>query len=266
MPYTELPPSPRLAPFVRCVWTFEAESSGPAPERIVPDGRTELIVHYRAPFAEGGTLQPRVVFAGQLTRPLWLHASGPAGVVGVRFHPAGARRFLGVPLGAFNDQRVAIDTLWDGSAEPLVNAVVAARDVAGRAAAAEAFVASRIERQPPADDAVVARCADSIERQGGKVSIEELTATAGVGRRQLERRFRDVVGVGPALLASIMRFRSVFDLIEHDSARPWTEAALAAGYFDQSHFIREFRRFVGCTPTEFLDSREGLATALVAER
>ena len=69
--------------------------------------------------------------------------------------------------------------------------------------------------------------------------------------------------MGPALLATVFRFRRVFDLIEHDSSRPWTDAALAAGYFDQSHFIRDFRRFVGCTPSEFRRTPEGIAQALV---
>jgi AraC-like DNA-binding protein len=65
------------------------------------------------------------------------------------------------------------------------------------------------------------------------------------------------------MLADILRFRRVFDAIERDSARPWTDAALAAGYFDQSHLVRDFRRFVGCTPTEFAAARPGLASALV---
>jgi AraC-like DNA-binding protein len=81
----------------------------------------------------------------------------------------------------------------------------------------------------------------------GCIAWSDLVAASGIGRRQLERRFGDAVGIGPALLASIFRFRSVFDLIERDGSRPWTDAALAAGYYDQSHFIREFRRFVGCT-------------------
>ena len=55
----------------------------------------------------------------------------------------------------------------------------------------------------------------------------------------------------------------MFDVIEHGGARPWTDAAVEAGYFDQSHLVRDFRRFVGCTPTEFAASRPGLATALV---
>ena len=55
----------------------------------------------------------------------------------------------------------------------------------------------------------------------------------------------------------------MFDVIEHGGPRPWTDAALEAGYFDQSHLIRDFRRFVGCTPSEFAASRPGLATALV---
>jgi AraC-like DNA-binding protein len=257
-------PSPGLAAHVRCVWTYESKGSRRGPDRIVPDGRSELIVHYREPYAEAGRAQARAIFAGQLTRPLWLHSGGPAGVIGVRFHPAGARRFIGLPMAAFNDRRVPAGELWPDLAAALVAATASARDATARRAVLEAFVAARIACDPDGDDHVVARGADAIEQQGGRVSIEALTAAAGIGRRQLERRFRDAVGIGPALLASIVRFRSVFDLIEHDGVRPWTEASLAAGYYDQSHFLRDFRRFVGCTPTEFLAERDGLASALVA--
>ena len=261
MRYREIDPPPHLAAHVRCLWIFEAERAGPEPQRIVPDGRTELIVHFRAPYAEDGVAQPRAIFAGQLTRPLWLRSTGPAGVLGVRFHPAGARRFLGFALSEANDRRVDLDSIWPGRGTSLADAMSAAREDAQRVGVAAEFVAARIATGSE-DDATVARCAQSLERECGKISIEALSAMAGVGRRQLERRFRDTVGVGPTLLASILRFRSVFDLIERDSARPWTEAAIAAGYYDQSHFAREFRRYAGVTATEFLATRPALASAI----
>ena len=63
MRYEEFPPPASLARWVRCAWVFEADSAHEAPERIVPDGRPELVVHWKAPFAEldenqRGTLQP----------------------------------------------------------------------------------------------------------------------------------------------------------------------------------------------------------------
>src|SRR5262245_58948289 len=99
MPYAEFPPPASLAHCVKCAWTFTSEAAAKA-ERITPDGRPELIVHFGTPYAEldakgRARVQASAVFAGQVTRPLTLRTRGPAGVVGIRFHPDGARAFLG---------------------------------------------------------------------------------------------------------------------------------------------------------------------------
>ena len=268
MRYQELAPSPRLAESVHCLWIFEASEPGAGPDRIVPDGRPELVIHFGRPFAEVDgagvtTPQHRAIFAGQVTRPLVLHSAGNAGVLGVRFRPAGARAFLGMPMRHATDQRIAVEELFPGAGATLAGDVAAAEDDDARARIAEAFVLARIAASGHEDDAIVARSVATLEACTGAIAMEELVAASGIGRRQLERRFGDAVGIGPALLASILRFRSVFDVIERDGSRPWTDAALAAGYYDQSHFIREFRRFVGCTPSEFARGSAGLAAALV---
>jgi hypothetical protein len=95
------------------VWRFRAGGPGEGPERIVPDGRCELVVHVGRPFAEiaaDGTqaTQPRALFAGQVTRPLHLASRGAPHVIGVRFHPAGARAFLGRPVDGATDRRLAL--------------------------------------------------------------------------------------------------------------------------------------------------------------
>ena len=124
------------------------------------------------------------------------------------------------------------------------------------------FVASRIDATGD-DDPSIVRCVTWLEREKGRVTIEDLVDASTLGRRQLERRFRDVVGLSPRLFANVLRLRSVFDALEANPAAGWTDAALAAGYFDQSHLIRDFRRFVGCTPAQFVASARGLEKALV---
>jgi len=267
MRYVELPPPEELAPWVRCAWLFEAEHRAEAPERIVPDGRAELIVHVGAPFAEidaagRAHVQPAALFAGQLGHPLHLRGTGSACVMGVRFHPDGARAFFGRPMREANDRRIALDAIVPGSSVALAREVAAAKGDAARATAAFAFVRRRIASAPPFVDAVVRRCVAALQ-DDPLVPIETLLALAGLGRRQLERRFADAVGLAPVQLAAVLRFRRAFDLLERDAQRPWTEAALAAGYYDQSHFIREFRRYVGCRPSEFFREGAGLAEALV---
>ena len=271
MHYEEIGPTSHLSRWVHCVWTFEAEEAGAAPDRIVPDGRPELVIHYGAQFceldAQGHAIeQPRVLFAGQVTRPLHLRSPANAGVVGVRFKPAGAQAFVGGSMRRATDRRVALDEIEPGLGFGVAQALAAKAGPQERMEAAQGFVLDRIGRLAAHEDEPVRACAERIEVARGNVGIGELAALAGMGRRQLERRFADAVGVGPALLASIFRFRSVFDLIEHDATRPWTDAAIDAGYYDQSHFIREFRRFVGCTPSAFARESAGLAAALVATR
>ncbi|HUP98371.1 MAG TPA: helix-turn-helix domain-containing protein [Usitatibacter sp.] len=260
MGYAEREPPRSLSAYVRCVWSYEAPPTD-AIQRIVPDGCPELIVHYGAPYAEVGdsgkaTLQPSVLFAGQLTRPLCLRPSGRSGVVGIRFHPHAGRSFIGTPMHETTDSRRAF-------AADLARLVAGASDEDQRIVHVERFVAERVTSLGEREDALVPRLVAQVEAAGGRIELAELLKGAGIGRRQLERRFADAVGIGPALFAAIVRFRRVFDVLEREGARPWTEAALEAGYYDQSHFIREFKRFVGCTPTEFEAERSGLASALV---
>lgn len=264
MRYAEHAPPDALAPVLHCLWTFEDGGTGGGPQRIVPDGRCELVVHFGAPYREAGagSPQPRVVFAGQLTRPLWLEATGASGVVGARFHPASARAFLDLPMDRATDQRLELPRLWPGEARALLREVDGASSIEARVEAVAQFVLRRVAGT--AVDETVERCVTAFQASAGMLPVQAAAEIAGIGRRQLERRFLDVVGVSPALFANLLRFRSVFDAIEHDSARPWTDAAIAAGYFDQSHLIRDFRRFVGCTPTEFAASRPGLARSLVS--
>jgi AraC-like DNA-binding protein len=261
MNYAEHAPPEALASILHCLWVFEDEDAGAEPQRIVPDGRCELVVHAGAPYRERGAAEPqgRVIFAGQLTAPLWLEATGPASVVGARFHPAAARRFLDMPMDRATDARLDLTRLWPGETQPLVLEVSGTRDVGARMEAVAGFVQRRVAGTDP--DVILERCVEALAAHA--MPVQAVAELAGVGRRQLERRFVHDIGISPALLANVFRFRRVFDEIERDSARPWTDAALAAGYFDQSHFIRDFHRFVGCTPGEFIASRPSLATALV---
>jgi AraC-like DNA-binding protein len=262
MRYAEHPPPDALAPLLHCLWTFEDDGAS-GPQRIVPDGRCELVVHFGAPYREVGEARPqgRAVFAGQLSRPLWLEATGASGVIGARFHPAAARAFLDMPMERATDKRLDLARLWPGETRALLREVDGESKLEARVLAVAHFVARRVAGTTL--DEVAARCVEALQRSGGTMPIQAVAELAGVGRRQLERRFLDSVGISPALFANVLRLRSVFEAIERDSARPWTDAAMAAGYFDQSHLVRDFRRFVGCTPTEFAAALPGLGRALV---
>jgi AraC-like DNA-binding protein len=257
MRYAEFPAPAELSDYIHCVWVFEGQDAD-EPQRIVPDGRCELILHWRTPYLEytetGWAPQPRALFAGQLTRPLRLLARHPAGVVGVRFRTAGAAAWLQSHANPFTDRRL-----------PMTDAPDIARldGEAERLQAALGYIAARV--QPRRYDAQVAAAAAEIRASEGRIPLDELCARADLSPRALQRRFLEVVGVPPRMLASIVRFRRVFEALQQPGVKSWTEAAQAAGYFDHPQMARDFRRFIGCTPREFLASRRGLATHLVAD-
>lgn len=260
--YREYAPRVSLADFVQCVWSFSSPADE-TPQRIAPDGRCELIVHLRKPYEElregGAVVQPPVLFAGQITRPLTLVARRDVWVFGVRFRPDGARAFLGFDLDAATDKR--IDLIAEhGHATLLLRDALAEEQsrLEPQLAVIQDYVEERINARKRAIDPVV-RAAVTRLLAGGDVE-----APQDLSERQWQRRFKAEVGVSPRLLQTVLRFRRVFDAIEHPETAGWLEAALAAGYFDQPQMARDFRRFLGCTARAWAAQRAGLAKALTA--
>lgn len=253
--YREFAPRAALCEFVHLVWTFSAPHDE-TPQPIAPDGRPELIVHRGKPYLEHGLkqIQPRVLFAGQLTKPLTLVARGDVNVIGVRFRPDGARGFLGRSVDAATDRRLDLAALHGEAAVKLSQTVRGAGKLREAADMVEDYVEARLTDVRV--DTIVREAVTSL------LAGTEARTPARISERQLQRRFKAEVGVSPRMLQSILRFRRVFDAIEHPETSGWIQAALAAGYFDQPQMARDFRRFIGCTAREWAAQRTGLAQAL----
>lgn len=270
MPYVEFLPKPEIAHFVKCVWNYAADTSETEgrPERIVPDGNPELVIHYGHPFSEftaaGKQQQPRGFVMGQMTRPLALDPSqGAPGIVGVRFWPAGTRAMIGAAMSEFTDEHLALDDVVPGAAASLVDQIASAASARERCDILQDFVASVAAANARFQDAGVTQWVSQILKASGRVSIASLARDSDLSARQLERRFRTQVGIPPRLFANVIRFRTVFDMLSSASKPDWVGLALSAGYFDQSHLIKDFHRFLGCSPSEFVSELRGLSAVLV---
>lgn len=263
--YRTLPPDPRLARQIECYW-FLAGRPGPGaePERVLPDGCVEIVLNLADPLRQvqaGAREEPRgsPVVAGQLERHILLAAAGRLDVLGVRFHPAGARPFLRVPIHELTGRVASLDDLRPDLANDLRGRVADARGPVARAR----ILDRALSATPGRYDRLVEDVVAAMVRADGAVSVSDLAARAGLSGRQLERRFRDAVGLGPKRLARILRLHRVLEAVE-TSPRPATWAAVAAAchFADQSHLIRDFRHFTGETPPAFLAAGEELTRHL----
>lgn len=261
MNYRTYAPPPVLRPFVRALWSLQSDEPSPAPDRIFPDGCMELVVHLGTPFSawdDAGreALQPAAFLVGQMTEALRVRASPRAAVVGVRFHPGGAFPFLRLPQHALVRRTPEL-----GALDPSLERAVRRAQDGGVEAAVSRIVcelSARAARLPPPDRRVAA-CVAEIERTAGAATVDALARGSGIGARQLERLFRDAVGLAPKTLARLARFQAALRAVER--GRPLASVASDAGYADQAHLAREFRRVAGLSPGAFAAVPAPLASA-----
>jgi AraC-like DNA-binding protein len=267
--YEEQPPDPSLAAHVHCTWFFEGDENG-AEQAVPPDGRCELIAHGTQAYDERGAdgawrTQAPLVFAGQLTRPLVLRSRGAVAVVGVRFKPAGAWAFVGAPLASCTDLRLDLAALHGAAAVAALQAQLrGAADAPARIAVLSRYVATQIALRDGRRDHAVEACVERLLASEGRVSRAELGALAALGERQLQRRFAEVVGISPRMLAVVVRLRRVFEALRDAPWSTWSERAQAAGFFDHPQMARDFRRLLGKAPSQWAAGGPGLSASLAA--
>lgn len=257
MRYREIKPTSSLCLFVECFWTLEGDgtAAGASAERILPDGCVELILNFGDRFlqhvGDEKRRQPRNFIVGQMTGPILIAASGVVRLLGIRFQPGGTRPFIDLPANEITDRVVELGCVSRQFERSLLDACEAAVDLDQTIGVVDAYLVSRL-KDGKFDPHLLALAASVIDRRG-LVSVDQLASRAGVSSRQLERRFLQEVGLGPKLLARIVRFQQVFRAVESNPA--WAEVAIECGYYDQAHLIRDFNQFAQQTPAVLFASQ-----------
>lgn len=235
--YREHRPSPALERYIECFWTIETTTDA-APHTVLPDGCVDILL-------TSGAGRTDLLMVGGMTvaRPETL----PRGqkLFGVRFRPAMWNLFLSAPWKELTDQAVSLEQIVNGRAKLLRERLEDSRNVAGMIRATESWLGI------PRQETVVQRVAEYMARKHGQTRLDDLTAAAGLSSRQIRRLFVEQTGLTPKELARVLRFRHSVERLQSDAGPASAELALECGYYDQAHFINEFRAFSGSTPGEY---------------
>ena len=196
-------------------------------------------------FSQGDRGAGAVTFHGLTTRPVIQRHTGPWEAVGLVLPPATAVRLMGPTTGAVTDAAVPWEAMAGSSeAERLLEVLQGARsasqcldDLQGSVQRMLARDSARGRRQPVE---VVQRTCALIGEHGARAA-----AAMGIGPRQLERRCVALLGLPPKQLQRLTRFRAALAQALRQQRRPDVQAALAAGYYDQSHLAPESLTLAG---------------------
>lgn len=252
-------PSPHLAPYVAYFFSLEAAAirTGEPPHsvQVLPVPHIQLVFSFGDESFERrmhGPLvrSPSFGVTGYTTSTVTYLNRGRLGVLMVGLQPWGLRALLARALPQVLDRNIELRDLF-GGVDELEDAWYAARDSATRLQLVEMFLTRNL--RAPVIDERVREAVDRIASARGNVSVQSLADHAGLSRRQFLRRFRDTVGIEPRLYSQLVRFQATFEAMDAQRGAPdWTDIALRAGYYDQSHFINAFRAFTGLSPAEYL--------------
>lgn len=263
--YREYRPCAELAPYVKCFWQLEStvDIGDSAPERILPDGCAEIMVHYGDRFRRAhrnGLLetQPRSFIFGQLSRHIEVGPTGRAGIIAVRFHPGGAYPFIPIPLSELTNTSIDLTTLWGAVGRELEECLLNAESTESRLALLRTFLIRKL-RAESGRDRLVAECVRRIVTSRGRLGIDAVTSDLDISHRQIERKFASVVGMSPKLLSRITRFQNVFRLVNEGRVNSLTALSYEGGYYDQAHFIRDFKAFAGVNPRAYFAASNQLS-------
>ncbi len=239
--YREIPPTPRLAPYVECFWSLRVEEAQPA-YPVLPDGCVDIL------FSQDGSQPGSLEVVGTMTRCHRFPVPAGRRLFGVRFRPGMSYGFLRAAGPDLVDQSAPLDLLWGPAAGRLQQRLCEAASTGQCIASFEAF----LDRQPARGP--VERAISWLAARSGQVSIDGLAAEAGISPRQLRRLCLVRTGLTPKRLCRILRFRHAAAQLHpapFARRRPPADAAqlaLDCGYYDQAHFINEFREFSGTSP------------------
>ncbi len=246
---TSLMPSEKLRPFVRRF--LVVENLAERANTLLPEAGMIAGFRFQGACSLDGKMALRSVVTGLRDTPRRLSHSRGSGTILAMFTPTGAGALLREPLENLFNLTMPMESEVPRSRLDLVEEQLAeAGDHSQRAKVLEMFLLDRLRNRPV--DVLIAAIVARIRQAGGSLRIEELARGAGLSQSALERRFRKAVGTSPKKFANIVRMRYAVRL--YATGASLTQAAYAAGYADQPHFNKDFKRFGGQAPELFFQS------------
>ncbi|WP_129714005.1 helix-turn-helix domain-containing protein [Pedobacter sp. SYP-B3415] len=261
----QIPSSPALKPYIRHYLFIEYAARTCGPVRLFPDGSCGMVFLNRkiAFSSSGGSHNLSGCFIyGQLNSYLDLEAADRFSIVVVVFQPWGLNRLTGVPAAEITDQIIAGGELF-AETGVLTDQLATAPGCRNKVDVLEAFFGNILQIGRRKADFIVPESVAEISRANGNLSVAKLARYIGYSERQIERAFKEEIGISPKIYASITRLHH-FIWLSKAARHSFTNNAYGAGYTDTSHLRKAFVRHTGITPAAYLSTPRKLAVNFIS--
>ncbi|PWA07066.1 AraC family transcriptional regulator [Pueribacillus theae] len=251
-------PQPPLSNFINIFWLYKGYHPPHKMERLLPDGSMEFVInleedkinvydqknHDRFKSFRGSLI------SGPHSDFTVIDTASQASTIGVHFKPGGAFPFLKLPADELHNEHVALDELWGTKATEMREQLLEAETPVAKFQILEQYLMGMMTQASASHPAVVFALRKFLASPH-QWKIADVTEQISLSSRRFIQVFKEEVGLTPKQFCRIQRFQNVLCLIEDGEQVDWTDIALTSGYYDQAHFIHDFRSFSGLSPTTY---------------
>jgi len=253
-------PRPPLNNFVDLFWLYDGYSPGPhSKERLMPDGSVELVINLKEDEARIYDREdlarcerlPGAILAGPHSRFFVIDTAQQDSVIGIHFKPGGAFPFFRLPADELHNLHVSLEDLWGVEARLLRERLLEAP--------------TPEKKFQVIEDCLMAQAFKPLERHRAvgfalglfrnihtAPAMADVSDQIGISSRRFIQLFSGEVGLTPKLFCRVRRFQQVLQMIHRGDDCDWVDLAASCGYFDQAHFIHDFKAFSGINPTTYM--------------
>jgi AraC-like DNA-binding protein len=266
--FSPVTPHPLLSPYIAKMYVFESSGRLPALDRklIVPNANFKLTLTYRngivANIAGNPFIQSEneLSLTGLIDCPVILdpQEDSQTGTIVIELNPLGAYRLFHLSYADVKNQIVQMSDLTGNVSKELQSQLAEANALNLKLQLLQNFLIQRLENAVP--DPIYDYCINRIFDSKGLISVAQLEKQTGYSSRWLNTKFSEHLGTGPKNLSEIIRFKQFYHAYSTVPNLQSVKDQIYQYYYDQSHFLRAFKRFTGFTPTDLQNSRNELAT------
>jgi AraC-like DNA-binding protein len=254
--YQQLAPHKDIASFIDCFFVSEAVESSEKKItlRLVPDGHFDIYWYRGSHFdyeirETGSKTSSGLIIAGQMSRATYLNIKFPLTLIGVKMFAHGLYPLLNIPMSGLTDKVFDFADLFPDSVE-LSGAMERTANRFEALRLLQSYLQDKYSKITGID-IVTCEIVQKIYSESGNITLKEISRIYDISPRQIERKFDRFVGLSPKTLARMVRFSKCLSAIQRLSDRKTLEIIHSYGYYDQTHFIKEFKSFVKLTPNEY---------------
>lgn len=246
-------PSLILHPYIERYWAWDMGDEKDIYMPVVPPGAgLDLFLHYRTPFVidqKGQLSGSHLIFSREKSSKIL--PAGNCGFMAIRFRAGMFRNFTDIPLHELADLYPDVESIWGSNGKYLLQRINSIRDLSDKIPLLEQFLVTLLDKFRK-DTPLWNNIIHELYYHQDSLKLDELSARLQLSYRHFRRKFKEETGLTPKHFQQLARFHATLKPLLLRKERKYLSVALDNGYFDQMHFIKEFKYFMEMTPSDFL--------------